>query len=100
MSKTKPPGTVTHQIFLPEALHKQVTTIASYGAADDLIIECVSEAMERRWNEWVKQQAKELGFDLESENRQGTSRRSSPPDAGQAAAKNHGDKGSKKGNKA
>jgi len=64
MAKIKPPGTVTHQIFLPEALHKKITSVAAYGTADDLIVECVSEAMEKRWNEWLKQQAKESGYAL------------------------------------
>jgi len=64
MPKQRPPGTVTHTIFLPDEVHKQVTTVAGYGAVDDLIVECVKEAMEGRWREWVKQQAKKLGYDL------------------------------------
>jgi len=64
VAKTQPPGTVSHYIFLPIELHEKVTTVAKYGTADDLIVECVSEAMEKRWREWVKQQAKKLGYDL------------------------------------
>jgi hypothetical protein len=71
MAKTKPPGTIAHQIFLPEALHKKVTALAPYGSADDLIVDCIGEAMEKRWNEWVKQQAREIGYDLKTESRRG-----------------------------
>jgi hypothetical protein len=64
MPKQRPPGTVTHTIFLPDEVHKQVASVAGYGEADDLIIECITEAMKPRWEKWLKQQAKELGFDL------------------------------------
>jgi hypothetical protein len=60
MPKTKPPGTVSHQIFLPEELHKQVTTVASYGQADDLIVECIAEAMKPRWQKWLKREVKKI----------------------------------------
>jgi hypothetical protein len=64
MAKTKPPGTVSHQIFVPEALHHKLTAVAPYGTVDDLIIECITEAMEKRWIEWMKREAKEMGYDL------------------------------------
>lgn len=64
MAKHQPPGTKSHYIFLPTELHERVTSVAKYGKADDLIVECIAEAMERRWREWVKQQAKKLGYDL------------------------------------
>jgi len=64
MAKTKPPGTITHQIFVPAALHNKLTAVAPYGTADDLIIECITEAMEKRWIEWMKREAKEMGYDL------------------------------------
>lgn len=70
MPKQKPPGTVTHTIFLPEAVHKQVATIAGYGEADDLIVECVTEAMKPRWEKWLKREYKKLGYDSNGENRQ------------------------------
>lgn len=62
MGKPRPPGTVPHTIFLPEELHKRVKAMASHGTTDDLIIECVKEGMEKRWKEWVKQQARDLGM--------------------------------------
>jgi hypothetical protein len=58
MAKKKPDGTVTHTIFLPDEVHKQVAAIAGYGNADDLIIECVREAMKPRWAKWLKQELK------------------------------------------
>lgn len=60
MPKEKPPGTITHTVYLPEQLHKQVATVAGYGKADDLIIECVTEAMKSRWAKWLKQEVKKL----------------------------------------
>lgn len=64
MAKKQPPGTVPHTIFLPEELHGRVKAMAPYGTADDLIVECVKEAIEGRWREWVKKQAKQIGYDL------------------------------------
>jgi len=61
MPKTKPPGTVTHTIFLPEEIHRQVTTVAKYGEADDLIVECVAEGMRQRWAKFIKGEYKKLG---------------------------------------
>jgi hypothetical protein len=88
MPKQKPPGTVTHTIFLPNAVHKQVAAVAGHGGVDDLIIECVTEAMKPRWAKWLKQEYKKLSYDADSENGQRTIRRSSPPDAKQASTKN------------
>jgi len=56
MPKKKPPGTVSHTVFLPEDLHKKVTTLAKYGEADDLIVECTAEAIEPRWKRWLRQE--------------------------------------------
>jgi hypothetical protein len=64
MPKQRPPGTTTHTIFLPAEVHKQVTSVAGYGEVDDLIVECVTEAMKPRWGKWLKQQAKQIGYDL------------------------------------
>jgi len=64
MGKAQPKDTVSHYIFLPKELHERVTKVAKYGEADDLIIECVSEAMEKRWREWLRHEAKKLGYDL------------------------------------
>ena len=64
MAKPKPPGTITHTLFVPEGLHEKLTSVAPYGTVDDLIIECISEAMEKRWIEWMKRKAKEMGYDL------------------------------------
>jgi hypothetical protein len=61
MGKSKPPGTTTHTLYLPDAIHKQVATVAGYGGADDLIIECIAEAMKPRWAKWLKQEYKKLG---------------------------------------
>ena len=61
MPKQKPPGTTTHTIFLPDEVHKQIAAIAGYGGADDLIIECVIEAMKPRWAKWLKQEQAKLG---------------------------------------
>jgi hypothetical protein len=60
LPKKKPPGTVTHQIFLPEELHKKVATVAPYGSVDDLIIECVAEAMEPRWQNWLRREVEKI----------------------------------------
>jgi hypothetical protein len=56
MAKKKPEGTVSHQIFLSTELHKRVTTLAEYGKADSLIVECVTEAIEPRWKRWLKKE--------------------------------------------
>jgi hypothetical protein len=69
MPKQKPPGTVTHTLFLPEEVHKQITTIADYGKADDLIVECITQAMKPRWKKWLKQENEKLRYDSKSENR-------------------------------
>ena len=61
MAKKQPPGTVGHTIFLPETLHKQLTTLADYGKADDLLIECLTEAIKPRWAKWIKKQNDKLG---------------------------------------
>ena len=56
MPKQKTPGTVTHTIFLPEEVHRQITRITPYGGANDLIVECVTEAIKPRYQRWVKQE--------------------------------------------
>ena len=60
MGKKQPEGTIAHTIFLPEDVHKQVTTLADYGKADDLIVECVAEAMKPRWKKWLRQQIEKV----------------------------------------
>ena len=64
MAKKQPPDTKTHTIFLPNEVHNRVKTLAGYGEVDALIVECVKEAIEWRWREWMKQQAKQMGCDL------------------------------------
>jgi hypothetical protein len=64
MAKRQPPDTVSRTLFLPNELHKRIASVARYGETDDLIIECLTEAMKPRWEEWLKRQAKELGYDL------------------------------------
>lgn len=60
MAKPKPAGTVTHTIFLPEAVHKQIIALAPYGEADDLIVECVVEAIKPRWEQWITDECEKL----------------------------------------
>jgi hypothetical protein len=60
MGKPQPPDTVSHHIFLPAEVHKKVTALAKYGKADDLIVECVAEAIEPRWKRWLKQEYAKL----------------------------------------
>lgn len=60
MAKKQPVGTVSHTIFLPEELHKQVSVVAGYGHADELIVECLTEAMKLRWVRWVRQENEKL----------------------------------------
>jgi hypothetical protein len=64
MPKQRPPGTKSRTIYLPDELHRQVTSVAAYGEVDDLIVECLTEAMKPRWEKWLKQKVKELGYDL------------------------------------
>jgi hypothetical protein len=92
MPKQRPPGTITHTVFLPEELHKQVTTLAEYGAADDLIIECISEAMKPRWEKWLTQEYNKLSYDTNGENGQRTVRRGAPPNAGKTSKENRKNK--------
>jgi len=67
MGKIQPPGTVTHTVFLPTELHKKVSAVAPDGqTADDIIVECVKEAMEKRWKDWLAQEAKKEGCELVS----------------------------------
>jgi hypothetical protein len=37
-------------------LHKKFTTLAAYGGSDELIVECITEAIEPRWKRWLKQE--------------------------------------------
>jgi hypothetical protein len=56
MAKKKPPNTVTHQVFLPDELHRKVTALANYGQADDFIVECLMEAIEPRRQQWLEKE--------------------------------------------
>jgi hypothetical protein len=87
MGKSKPPGTTTHTIYLPDAIHTQVASVAGYGGADDLIIECIREAMKPRWAKWLREETEKLRYDADDENGKKPVRRSSPPDAENPSAK-------------
>jgi hypothetical protein len=65
MGKPQPPGTVTHTIFLPTDLHRKVSAVAPDGkTADDVIVECVEEAMRERYKEWILNEAQKEGVDV------------------------------------
>lgn len=86
---------MAHTIYVPSELHDRIKTLARYGTADDLIIECITESVRPRWEKWLKQEYEKLSYDGKDENGQGTIRRSSPPDAGQASEKDRKNKGKK-----
>lgn len=81
MGKTKPPDCVSHQIFLPNEVHKKVTTLAKYGEADSLIVECVIEAIEPRWKQWIAQEYGKVTKDAQNESGQAKIRRGSRKNA-------------------
>ena len=67
MGKPQPPGTVTHTIFLPAELHRKVATVAPVGKTpDDVIVECVEEAMKQRYKEWLMIEVGKEGVDVSS----------------------------------
>ena len=87
MGKQRPPGTRIHTLYVPEDVHKQVASVAGYGAADDLIIECLREAMRPRWKKWLAEQTEKLD-DESHESKQGTIRPSARQHVAKTAAKN------------
>jgi hypothetical protein len=54
MRKSKPDGTVSHQIYLPEDADRKLKTIAKYGTWDDAIVECAVEGIEARWRAHIE----------------------------------------------
>jgi hypothetical protein len=56
MGKQQPAGTVSRTLFLPEELHRKVTSMARHGEADILIIDCLEEAIKPRWAAWLKEE--------------------------------------------
>jgi hypothetical protein len=67
MGKPQPPGTVTHTVFLPAELHRKVAAVAPAGkSADDVIVECVEEAMKLRYKEWLLNEAEKEGVNVSS----------------------------------
>jgi hypothetical protein len=54
MRKSKPDGTVSHQIYLPEDADQKLKTIAKYGKWDDVIVECAVEGIEARWRAHIE----------------------------------------------
>jgi hypothetical protein len=86
MAKQQPPNTKGHTLFLPNELHRKIKVLTKYGTADDLIIECVEEGISLRWKDWIAQEYAKVAEGTHDENRQGTVRRSSPPDATKASA--------------
>jgi hypothetical protein len=88
MGKIQPPDTTGHQLYLPDELDRKLKLLARYGTVDDFIIKCLEAGLAPHWKEYVAQEYARLHEEDKSENRQGTIRRSSSPDAGQASAKN------------
>jgi hypothetical protein len=56
MAKPQPPDTKSKTIYIPLDLHTKITRIAGYGKVDPLIIECLEEAIEPRYEKWVKEE--------------------------------------------
>ena len=60
MAKTKPPGYNSLNVYLPEDLHNKIKSLVKFGKANDLIVECLAEAIAPRWKEWIERHHAEL----------------------------------------
>jgi hypothetical protein len=48
----QPPNTKSKTIYLPVELHAKLTRVAGYGKVEQLIIECLEEAIAPRYKKW------------------------------------------------
>lgn len=60
MAKEQPPNTASRTIFVPLELNKKLTAMAEHGKVDDLIFECLEEAVAPRWSKWLKAELAKL----------------------------------------
>jgi hypothetical protein len=97
MPKKQPTDTTSHTLFLPNELDRKIKSLAKYGTADDFIIRCIEEGIVPHWKEWIAQEYAKVSEGVKDENRQGTVRRTSPPDAAEPSKENIRDKGHKEG---
>ena len=59
MGKARPKDTKSHTIYLPLDAHNKVQAMAPYGTWDNVIVECATVEIERRWQKWLGQKVAE-----------------------------------------
>ena len=59
--KERPKDTKAHTIYLPLDVHNKVQAMTPYGSWDDMIVECATKEIERRWQHWLKEENAKAG---------------------------------------